>query len=120
MNIYERKGTYFRTLGVTYSSLFNADATTPIVTGIDSALYLGLNELTISPNWMIGAAMKWEVFTGFERKHKVHEAKINIEQLKIKLMTQKEKLQLLLENNCKLFCFESKKRNSIQQEKSGK
>jgi hypothetical protein len=30
---------------------------------------------------MIGA-MKWEVFTGFERKHKVHEAKINIEQLK--------------------------------------
>jgi hypothetical protein len=38
---------------------------------------------------MIGAAMKWEVFTGFERKHKVHEA-INIEQLKTKLMTQKE------------------------------
>jgi outer membrane protein TolC len=68
-------------LEVTYSSLFNANATTPIVTGIDSALYLGLNELTISPNWMIGAAMKWEVFTGFERKHKVHEAKINIEQL---------------------------------------
>jgi hypothetical protein len=30
------------------------NATTPIVTGIDSALYLGLNELTISPNW-IGA-----------------------------------------------------------------
>jgi hypothetical protein len=26
------------TLEVTYSSLFNADATTPIVTGIDSAL----------------------------------------------------------------------------------
>jgi hypothetical protein len=37
---------------------------------------------------MIGAAMKWEVFTGFERKHKVHEAKINIEQLK--LMTQRK------------------------------
>jgi hypothetical protein len=35
----KRKGTfYFRALGVTYSSLFNADATTPIVTGIDSAL----------------------------------------------------------------------------------
>jgi hypothetical protein len=61
------------------------NATTPIVTGIDSALYLGLNELTISPNWMIGAAMKWEVFTGFERKHKVHEAKINIEQLQNKI-----------------------------------
>jgi hypothetical protein len=46
---------HFRTFGVTYSSLFNANATTPIVTGIDSALYLGLNELTISPNWMIGS-----------------------------------------------------------------
>jgi outer membrane protein TolC len=70
--------------------------TTPIVTGIDSALYLGLNELTISPNWMIGAAMKWEVFTGFERKHKVHEAKINIEQLQNQIDDTKEKLQLLL------------------------
>jgi hypothetical protein len=39
---------HFRDFGVTYSSLFNANATTPIVTGIDSALYLGLNELTIS------------------------------------------------------------------------
>jgi hypothetical protein len=28
--------------------------------------------------------------TGFERKHKVHEAKINIEQLQEKLMTQEK------------------------------
>jgi outer membrane protein TolC len=48
---------------------------------------------------MIGAAMKWEVFTGFERKHKVHEAKINIEQLQNQIDDTKEKLQLLLENN---------------------
>jgi hypothetical protein len=33
---------------------------------------------------MIGAAMKWEVFTGFERKHKVHEAKINMSSCKTK------------------------------------
>jgi hypothetical protein len=39
--------------------------------------------------------MKWEVFTGFERKHKVHEAKINIE-LQNQIDDTKEKLQLLL------------------------
>jgi hypothetical protein len=46
---------------VSYSSLFNAQTTTPIITGINEALYLGLNEMTISQNWVVGAAMKWEV-----------------------------------------------------------
>ena len=48
---------------------------------------------------MIGAGIKWEVFAGFERKHKVHEAKINIEQVQNQIDDTKEKLQLLLENN---------------------
>lgn len=99
----KEKGTYLPTLGafggVSYSSLFNANATTPIVTGINQALYLGLNELTISQNWIVGAAMKWEVFSGFERKHKVHEAKINIEQVQNQIDDTKEKLELLLEKN---------------------
>jgi hypothetical protein len=36
----KEKGTFLPTLGAleAYSSLFNANATTPIVTGIDSAL----------------------------------------------------------------------------------
>ncbi len=55
--------------------------------------------MTISPNWMIGAAMKWEIFAGFERKHKIHEAKINIEQIQNQIDDTKEKLELLLENN---------------------
>jgi outer membrane protein TolC len=99
----KEKGTFLPTLGafggVSYSSLFNAQTTTPIITGINEALYLGLNEMTISQNWVVGAAMKWEVFAGFERKHKVHEAKINIEQIQNQIDDTKEKLQLLLENN---------------------
>lgn len=99
----KEKGTFLPTLGafggVAYSSLFNANATTPVITGINEALYLGLNELTISQNWVIGAGMKWEVFSGFERKHKVHEAKINIEQVQNQIDDTKEKLELLLENN---------------------
>lgn len=97
----KEKGTYLPTLGafggVSYSSLFNANA--PIITGINEALYLGLNEATISNNWVVGAAMKWEVFSGFERKHKVHEAKINIEQVQNQIDDTKEKLELLLEKN---------------------
>ncbi|MFH6937182.1 TolC family protein [Flavobacterium sp. FlaQc-30] len=99
----KEKGTYLPTLGafggVSYSSLFDANATTPIITGINQALYLGLNEATISNNWVVGAAMKWEVFSGFERKHKVHEAKINIEQVQNQIDDTKEKLELLLEKN---------------------
>jgi outer membrane protein TolC len=38
-------------------------------------------------------------FAGFERKHKVHEAKINIEQIQNQIDDTKEKLQLLLDNN---------------------
>jgi outer membrane protein TolC len=99
----KEKGTYLPTLGafggVSYSSLFHANATTPIITGINQALYLGLNEVTISNNWVVGAAMKWEVFSGFERKHKVHEAKINIEQVQNQIDDVKEKLELLLEKN---------------------
>jgi outer membrane protein TolC len=99
----KEKGTYWPTLGafggVTYSSLFDAKATTQVITGINQALYLGLNDLTISNNWIVGAGMKWELFAGFEREHKVHEAKINIEQVQNQIDDTKEKLQLLLENN---------------------
>ncbi|WP_300485024.1 TolC family protein, partial [Flavobacterium sp.] len=99
----KEKGTYLPTLGafggVTYSSLFDANATTPPLPIFGQPLNLGLNELTISQNWIIGAALKWEIFSGFERKHKVHEAKINIEQVQNQIDDTKEKLQLLLENN---------------------
>lgn len=99
----KEKGTYLPTLGafggVTYSSLFDANTTTPVIPGLNTPLNLALNEMTISPNWMIGAAMKWEVFAGFEREHKIHEAKINIQQVQNQIDDTKEKLELLLENN---------------------
>lgn len=99
----KEKGTYLPTLGafggVTYSSVFDANTTTPVIPGLNKPLNLALNEMTLSPNWMVGAAMKWEVFAGFERKHKIHEAKINIEQVQNQIDDTKEKLELLLENN---------------------
>ena len=121
----KEKGTYLPTVGafggVTYSSLFDARATTPVITGVNQALYLGLNELTISNNWMIGAAVKWEIFTGFERQHKIHEAKININQLQNQIDDTKEKLALLLENNWVNYTVLNKKLEiAYQQEKISK
>jgi len=99
----KEKGTYLPTLGafggVTYTSLFDAQATTQVIPVINQALQLGLNDLTISNNWIIGAGMKWELFAGFERKHKIHESKINIQQVQNQIDDTKEKLGLLLENN---------------------
>lgn len=99
----KEKGTYLPTLGafggVTYSSLFDANTTTPVIPGLNKPLNLSINKMTISPNWMIGAAMKWEIFAGFEREHKIHETKINIQQVQNQIDDTKEKLELLLENN---------------------
>jgi len=121
----KEKGTYLPTVGafggVTYSSLFDARATTPVITGVNQALYLRLNELTISNNWMVGAAVKWEIFTGFERQHKIHEAKININQLQNQIDDTKEKLALLLENNWVNYTVLNKKLEiAYQQEKISK
>lgn len=121
----KEKGTYLPTVGafggITYSSLFDARATTPVITGVNQALYLGLNELTISNNWMVGAAVKWEIFTGFERQHKIHEAKINIHQLQNQIDDTKEKLALLLENNWVNYTVLNKKLEiAYQQEKISK
>lgn len=118
----KEKGTYLPTLGafggLTYSSLFDANATTPPLPILGQPLNLGLNELTISQNWIIGAALKWEIFSGFERKHKVHEAKINIEQVQNQINDTKEKLQLLLENNYTNYTvFNQKTEIAAQQEK---
>jgi outer membrane protein TolC len=121
----KEKGTYLPTIGafggVSYSSLFDARATTPVITGVNQALYLGLNELTISNNWMVGAAVKWELFTGFERQHKIHETKINIHQLQNQIDDTKEKLALLLENNWVNYSVLNKKLEiAYQQEKIAK
>jgi outer membrane protein TolC len=79
---------------------------------------LKVNEITISPNWMVGAALKWEIFSGFERSHKIHEAKLNMQQTQNQIQDTKEKLQLLLENNLVNYTMANQKIDIVaQQEK---
>ena len=100
----KEKGTYFPTLGafagLSYTSFFDVkNGTTVGIGGLEKDINLKLNELTLSPNWMVGLALKWDIFSGFERKHKVEEAKINIAQMNNTIDDTKEKLELLLKHN---------------------
>jgi outer membrane protein TolC len=118
----KEKGSYLPKLGafggVTHSSIFNANTTSPVIEALHKPISLDARELTLSSNWMIGVGMKWELFDGFERKHKVHEAKINIEQLQNQLDDTKEKLILLLDSNYENYLVLNQKIDvAIQQEK---
>lgn len=100
--IKKEKGSYLPALGAfggySYTSLFNAETEIPLQ-AIDQAVHLKINELTFNPTWMVGVALKWELFSGFERKHKVEEAELNALQIDNKLSDAKEKLELQLRKN---------------------
>src|SRR5690606_12556656 len=81
-------------------------------------LYGSMNEHTLSPNWMVGLSMKLVIFSGFERKHKIHKAKINAEQVQNQLDDTKEKFALLLENNLANYRIQNQKYQiGLEQEK---
>ncbi|NLN32341.1 MAG: TolC family protein [Flavobacteriaceae bacterium] len=98
----KEKGSLLPTVGAfggySYSTLFNSELSTnsPLTqTPID----LNVNHLTFHPTWMVGVAMKWEIFAGFERKHKIEEANLSLKQIENKLKDAQEKTALQLEKN---------------------
>ncbi|SEH85194.1 Outer membrane protein TolC [Paenimyroides aquimaris] len=98
----KEKGSLLPTLGAfggySYTSIFNAETKIPINT-INQTTHLKVNNLTLNPTWMVGVALKWELFSGFERKHKIEEAELNTLQIENKLNDAKEKLGLQLKKN---------------------
>lgn len=48
---------------------------------------------------MVGVAMKWKLFNGFESKNNIETAKLNAMQIENKLQDTKEKLNLQLRKN---------------------
>lgn len=98
----KEKGTFLPQVaafaGVSYTSLFDGASSfkIPNVPAPIANPNLQLNQFTVAPNWMAGVVLKWEIFGGTERKHKVKEAQISVQQLENKLEDSKEKLNLLL------------------------
>lgn len=118
----KEKGSYLPVVGafggLSYTSLFDSTVITPGLPITNNQIYSRMNELTLSPNWMVGISMKWEIFSGFERKHKIDEAKINATQIQNQIDDTKEKLNLLLENNLSDYSIQNQKYQlAIEQEK---
>lgn len=95
----KEKGKYLPTVGafagLSYLNTFNTNISFPLPT-LNNNLNAPINQFTLFPNWIFGAALKWELFSGFERKHKIKEAEINIIQTQNKLDDTKQKLELQL------------------------
>lgn len=98
----KEKGSLLPTVGAfggySYSSVFNSELSTNSPLSQNS-VDLKVNHLTLNPTWMVGVAMKWEIFAGFERKHKIQEANLSVKQIENKLKDAKEKTALQLEKN---------------------
>lgn len=101
-NLKKEKGSLLPTVGAFasygYASLFNANTTFPLpISGNDAQLKL--NQATLSPNWMIGGMLKWELFGGLERKHNIEAVKIDQHILANKKEDAVRMMNLQLKNN---------------------
>lgn len=101
-NLKKEKGSLLPNIGAfggySYTSLFNTQASLPL-TYLDRTAYLNLNHLTLNPTWIIGVGLKWEIFSGFERKHKIQEAQLGLQQIENKLEDTREKIALQFKKN---------------------
>lgn len=98
----KEKGSLLPTVGAFggygYTSVFNSEVSTNSAL-TQTPIDLNVNHLTFHPTWMVGVAMKWEIFAGFERKHKIEEANLSLKQIENKLKDAQEKTALQLEKN---------------------
>lgn len=60
---------------------------------------LKLNQLSLFPNVLVGAGVKFTIYSGGHLRHKVQEARLDVDMNKNKLADAREKLALLLQKN---------------------
>lgn len=80
---------------MTYTDFFDSTVSVP-TSNFSNTINVPVNQFTLGPNWILGLGMKWELFSGFERKHKIKEAKINIDQMQNKIDDSQQKLELMM------------------------
>lgn len=83
---------------VTYTDFFDSRVSVP-TSSFSNTINTRVDQLTLGPNWILGLGLKWELFSGFERKGKIKEANINIDQMQNKIDDTRQKLELLMENS---------------------
>src|SRR5690606_13127071 len=101
-NIKKEKGSFLPTLGAfggySYSSMYHSEFSA-MFSALNTALTARVNQVTLQPSWMVGVAMKWEIFSGMERSHKLEEAQLSKLQIDNQLNDTKEKLDIQLKKN---------------------
>ncbi|MCG2460453.1 TolC family protein [Flavobacteriaceae bacterium F89] len=101
-NLKKEKGSLLPSIGAFasygYGSLFDANSTIPLPISGNQTI-LELNEATLSPNLMVGAQMKWEIFGRMERKHRIESVKIDQKILANKKEDTERLMNLQLRNN---------------------
>jgi len=84
--------------GVNYSGFLKTDVhTNPnYLQGVIPQLDFRVSELSLSPNWMVGIGLKWDLFS-MNKIYRIKQAKMAMEQIDNKAQEGKEKLNLLLQ-----------------------
>ncbi len=101
-NLKKEKGSLLPTVGAFasygYGSLFDANSTIPLPISGNQTKF-ELDQATLFPNLIVGAQMKWEIFGGMERKHKIESVKIDQQILANKKEDTERMINLQLRNN---------------------
>lgn len=74
------------------------------------------NHLSAAPMTLVGAGIKWDIFSGGEKNKKIEIAKLDVEMMDIRLQDTQEKLNLLFEKT-KNDYFSSKKGVAVVEQK---
>lgn len=82
--------------GVQYARLFDNELTLKSTPTPDTDLSGRIDKLEVWPNWVIGVGLKWNVFEGLQRKHRIEETILDENLLEDKRKDSEEKLDLLL------------------------
>ena len=97
----KEKGSNLPKLGafasMSYTVLFNSTVTVP-TSSFSNVINTQVDQFSIGPNWMLGLGLKWELFSGFERKNNIKTAKINSDQIQNKIDDSRQQLELLMNN----------------------
>lgn len=82
--------------GLQYARLFDSQVTLKSMPITGNNVNGKLDKLEVWPNWIVGVGVKWEIFEGMQRKHRISEATLDKELLVNKRKDSEEKLHLLL------------------------
>jgi outer membrane protein TolC len=100
-NLKKEKGSLLPTVGAFatfgYGSIFNANSKVPLGnTGVSTQI--DIDRMSLAPNFIVGGILKWELFGGLERKHKIEAVKIDQAILANKKEDAAKNMNLQLQN----------------------